>query len=281
MSDVSSEAKTTVLSSPTNGSSRKTISRGKSSAGGRSPVHLPPIKNGCSSTKLSPFSHGKESETANQITIENQKLKNAKNYDKVKRLIISDRLQKDRSERQARRRHLSNHVVSRFYRPPEIILMEKQYDTKVDMWSAGCVFAEFLQVLHSDPNEENSSSDRILLPGKSCYPLSPVPQRRAQNSDDDGDTQLHISSKDQMKHICRVLGTPKSGDRSFITDQTAIDYMNVMCEKKHSNKLQSIFPKASHEVLSLVKGMLEFNPHYRISAAEALASPVFDSIRQD
>ena len=41
-------------------------------------------------------------------------------------------------------RSMSNHVVSRFYRPPEIILMEKNYDQKVDMWSMGCIFAELL-----------------------------------------------------------------------------------------------------------------------------------------
>jgi serine/threonine protein kinase len=157
--------------------------------------------------------------------------------------------------------------------------MEKQYDTKVDIWSAGCIFAEFLHVLHTSPNE--GSKDRILLPGKSCYPLSPMPQKQQEKggSDNDDDIQLHISSKDQMKHICRILGTPKTNDKSFITDNTAIDYMNMICEKKHSNKLQSMFPKTSSEIISLVRSMLEFNPHFRITAQEALANPIFDSIR--
>ena len=47
-------------------------------------------------------------------------------------------------ERNDKPRSLSNHVVSRYYRPPEIILLEKNYDQKIDMWSMGCIFAELL-----------------------------------------------------------------------------------------------------------------------------------------
>jgi cell division cycle 2-like protein len=36
-------------------------------------------------------------------------------------------------------------VVTLWYRPPEILLGEEAYDPSVDMWSAGCIFAELLQ----------------------------------------------------------------------------------------------------------------------------------------
>ena len=39
---------------------------------------------------------------------------------------------------------MSNHVVSRWYRPPEIILLENSYDTAVDMWSLGCMLASMI-----------------------------------------------------------------------------------------------------------------------------------------
>ena len=42
------------------------------------------------------------------------------------------------------KRRLSIHVCTRQYRPPEICLMEKKYDSKVDMWGAGCVIAELM-----------------------------------------------------------------------------------------------------------------------------------------
>lgn len=38
--------------------------------------------------------------------------------------------------------NLSDCVVTRCYRPPELVLCNKEYDLKVDVWSLGCVFAE-------------------------------------------------------------------------------------------------------------------------------------------
>lgn len=41
-------------------------------------------------------------------------------------------------------RILTGHVVTRWYRAPEVILLEKEYTKGVDIWSLGCVFAEML-----------------------------------------------------------------------------------------------------------------------------------------
>ena len=42
------------------------------------------------------------------------------------------------------KRQLTGHVVTRWYRAPELILLEKDYGPAIDMWSVGCVFAELL-----------------------------------------------------------------------------------------------------------------------------------------
>jgi mitogen-activated protein kinase 1/3 len=39
---------------------------------------------------------------------------------------------------------LTSHVVTRWYRAPELILIEKNYNSKIDVWSLGCIFAELL-----------------------------------------------------------------------------------------------------------------------------------------
>ena len=36
-------------------------------------------------------------------------------------------------------------VVTLWYRPPEILLGNRQYSAAVDIWSAGCIFAEMLE----------------------------------------------------------------------------------------------------------------------------------------
>ena len=56
------------------------------------------------------------------------------------------------------------------------------------------------------------------------------------SAEEDGDN-VRISSNDQMKHIYRVLGNPKPIDKSFISDETALEYLNTLSKKKHSNKL--------------------------------------------
>lgn len=60
-------------------------------------------------------------------------------------------------------------MVTRFYRPPEIIYGSQNYDQSVDIWSTGCVFAE-------------------LFLGKPLFP---------------GETDI-----DQLSKIFSVLGSP-------------------------------------------------------------------------
>ena len=57
---------------------------------------------------------------------------------------IGHTLSQTKEERHARPRRLSNHVVSRSYRPPEIILLETEYDGSIDLWAAGCISGEIL-----------------------------------------------------------------------------------------------------------------------------------------
>jgi serine/threonine protein kinase len=48
---------------------------------------------------------------------------------------------------------LTEYVVTRFYRAPEIMLSSHEYSKAVDLWSAGCSFAEIM-------------SGKILFPGQ-------------------------------------------------------------------------------------------------------------------
>ena len=65
----------------------------------------------------------------------------------------------------------SQHMVARWYRPPEIILNSQDYDFKIDIWSLGCIFAELMYTWSPGCND---SKERYLFKGNSCYPLSPM-----------------------------------------------------------------------------------------------------------
>ncbi len=53
----------------------------------------------------------------------------------------------------------TTHVVSRHFRAPEVILKD-HYDLKIDVWSAGCIFAELLSFFHAPGHTEH------LFPGR-------------------------------------------------------------------------------------------------------------------
>jgi mitogen-activated protein kinase 1/3 len=69
------------------------------------------------------------------------------------------------------KRELTGHVVTRWYRAPELILLEKDYGEAIDVWSVGCIFAELLSMMKE--NVPNPLERKPLFPGGSCFPLSP------------------------------------------------------------------------------------------------------------
>lgn len=89
------------------------------------------------------------------------------------RLKLSHTLSKSMECRNQRPRALSNHVVTRSYRPPEIIVQEKEYHSKVDMWSLGCMLAELVGCTRQYA-QAGIKYSTTLFKGSSCFPLSPI-----------------------------------------------------------------------------------------------------------
>ena len=54
------------------------------------------------------------------------------------------------AEKPAMERQLTQHVVTRWYRAPELILLQEYYNAAIDVWSVGCILGELLQTL--EPN---------------------------------------------------------------------------------------------------------------------------------
>lgn len=50
---------------------------------------------------------------------------------------IHFKLEKTKMARRKMKRCLTGHVVTRWYRAPELILLEKSYGESIDVWSAG------------------------------------------------------------------------------------------------------------------------------------------------
>ncbi|KAL7874896.1 hypothetical protein SRHO_G00058660 [Serrasalmus rhombeus] len=61
----------------------------------------------------------------------------------------------------------SAEVVTLWYRPPDVLFGAKLYSTSIDMWSAGCIFAELA-------NAEEQWQTMTKLPDYKPYPMYPA-----------------------------------------------------------------------------------------------------------
>ncbi|CAK58501.1 unnamed protein product (macronuclear) [Paramecium tetraurelia] len=168
------------------------------------------------------------------------------------------------------KRELTGHVVTRWYRAPEVILLEKDYTAAIDVWSVGCIFAELLNMM-----KENAPTflDRApLFPGTSCFPLSPERSAIAKKGG------FPYSNTDQLTVIFSVLGTPGDKDMDFVTDKKAIEYLKSF-PKKPKVAFVEIFPGAPPEALDFLDKCLQLSPKIRITLDQAIEHPMLQKVR--
>lgn len=135
---------------------------------------------------------------------------------------------------------LTEYVVTRWYRAPEIMLACHEYTKAIDVWSVGCIFAELL-------------ARQALFPG------------------DDYIAQLRL--------ISEKMGRPPESELDFVTSERAKRFMLSLPMKKPI-PMADLFPehKNEREAHSLLKRLLDFHPRTRITVEDALAHPFFASL---
>ena len=57
---------------------------------------------------------------------------------------MTSRLIKTKDMRKNIKRELTGHVVTRWYRAPELLVGSKVYDKSVDIWALGCMIPELI-----------------------------------------------------------------------------------------------------------------------------------------
>ena len=168
------------------------------------------------------------------------------------------------------KRELTGHVVTRWYRAPEIILLEKDYGPGIDIWAVGCIFAELLGMMKE--NAPTFMDRQPLFPGKSCFPLSPAKNPTEQRQG------FPFSSNDQLSIIFQIIGTPNDADKSFVTDFKALEYLNTYPPQDKAD-LRVKYPGSSPEAIDFLYKVLVFNPYFRISLQQCLEHPLFEQVR--
>lgn len=180
---------------------------------------------------------------------------------------------------QLMKRQLTGHVVTRWYRAPELILLQEHYTEAIDVWSVGCIFAELLGMMKE--NVPSYVERSPLFPGSSCFPLSPDHKitSAAASSSSARYYKFHAKgNRDQLMIIFNILGTPSCEDIETLEKEDAKAYLRLFTPKQGIN-LHQRFPGASKEAIHLLARMLVFNPSHRINVDEALNSPLFQDVR--
>lgn len=126
---------------------------------------------------------------------------------------------------------MTEHVVTRWYRPPELMLCpDGLYTYAVDLWSAGCILAELL-------------GRKPLFPGKNF---------------------VH-----QLSLIFDVIGVPPAHETSHIRNTQAKRFLATQVGKRKI-PLNRVFPLASPDAIDMLEELLVFSPENRATAQEML-----------
>jgi len=165
------------------------------------------------------------------------------------------------------RRHLTGHVVTRWYRAPELILLQENYTAAIDLWSVGCIHAELLGMLEGIRLEERGP----LFPGSSCFPLSPDNKHKDAKGSNRG-------KHDQLSMIFNLLGTPSDEDVARLEREDTRRYLRCFA-KRDGEGLRSRFPHVDPDTVDLLGRFLRFNPQERIGVNQALEHPLFAEVR--
>ncbi|KAL4133816.1 hypothetical protein PRIC2_004132 [Phytophthora ramorum] len=128
---------------------------------------------------------------------------------------------------------LTEYVVTRWYRAPEILLDGCWYDKPSDLWSAGCILGELL-------------GRKPLFPGS--------------------------STTNQLNKIFNVLGTPDISYIAKIHKDAAQKWVHRQ-RRRSKIPFEELYPNANQQALDLLEKLLTYDPKQRITAVEALQHP--------
>jgi len=133
----------------------------------------------------------------------------------------------------------SNEVVTLWYRAPDVLLGSRTYNTSIDVWSCGCIFAEM---------------------------ITGVPLFRGRDN------------QDQLTNIMRIVGTPDDRTLRNIAAQSPEIQYNKPFPRYPKVPFQNIVKNANPAAIDLLERLLQFDPSKRLTAADALRHPYFPAV---
>ncbi|XP_004492784.1 mitogen-activated protein kinase homolog MMK2 [Cicer arietinum] len=139
---------------------------------------------------------------------------------------------------------MTEYVVTRWYRAPELLLNCSEYTAAIDIWSVGCILGEIM-------------TRQPLFPGKDY---------------------VH-----QLRLITELIGSPDDTSLGFLRSDDARRYLKQLPQYPRQ-QFAARFPNMSPGAVDLLEKMLVFDPNRRITVDEALChqylAPLHDIIEE-
>jgi len=134
---------------------------------------------------------------------------------------------------------LTDYVVTRWYRAPEVVLLASEYTKSIDVWSVGCILCELI-------------GRKPIFTGKD-----------------------HL---DQIKKILVVIGTPTEADLEWLPARSPARSFIKKAPVSAKQPWASIYPKITASGIDAIEKMLTFNPVKRATVADCLVLPYYETL---
>lgn len=136
----------------------------------------------------------------------------------------------------------ASYIASRYYRAPELIMKCTNYTNKIDIWAAGCIFAE------------------ILTGGVPLFQSN--------------------TSRGQLGEIFKIIGHPTTSDlESFQHEISDEELIEIKKNARKTIKLDSVMPPhVPPDVIELLNDIFQYNPQKRPSANQCLYHRCFGEL---
>ncbi|CAH2044562.1 unnamed protein product [Thlaspi arvense] len=135
-----------------------------------------------------------------------------------------------------RRQHMTNRVVTLWYRAPELLHGVVEYGVGVDLWSAGCILCELL-------------TGRPIMPGR--------------------------TEVEQLHRIYKLCGSPSEEYWRKIKLPSSHKHAQHRPLPQYQRRIREVYKDFSPEALSLIDTVLALDPAERKTATSALMSDFF------
>ena len=163
------------------------------------------------------------------------------------------------------RRQMTTHVVTRWYRAPELLLRAPTYDSSVDEWACGCVLAELLSM--------EKASVKCYLDRRPLFP--------GDASDLSPRTRAIEPGDDQLATIVRVVGCSSTDVEALSTSTEVAQRLEAAKRAAPTGRrtFAALYPGAEKDAVDLLENLIKMDPAQRYSADQCLDHAYLKPIR--